>query len=243
MLSNSRVNFVSVSELFPGRVGWPAQPCFLALVPILPESRSRVQITPGEQVLANYVSADYFRTMEIAILRGHGFTGEELHAGGLLPALVSTAMAQRFWPAENPLGKEFLGGQNRRYQVIGIVPNVSTLHLGQEDGPLFYGLIADTGAAADAKLFLRANRDASSAVSAIPAVVRQIDSNVTVTTESYQQILSEQLLSARRGAILVSARFSGVGACCCGCHRRGFLGYQSAGARNLHPHSLWSAAS
>ena len=54
-------------------------------------------------------------------------------------------------------------------------------------------------------MFLRANRDASSAVSAIPAVVRQIDPNVTVTTESYQQILSEQLLPARRGAILVSA--------------------------------------
>jgi predicted permease len=160
---------------------------------------------PEEQVLANYVSADYFRTMEIPILRGHGFTGEELHARGLLPALVSTAMAQRFWPAENPLGKEFLVGQDRRYQVIGIVPNVSTLHLGQEDGPLFYGLIADTGAAADAKMFLRANGDASNAVSAIPAVVRQIDPNVTVTTESYQQVLSEQLLPARRGAILVSA--------------------------------------
>jgi predicted permease len=159
----------------------------------------------GEQVLANYVSADYFRTMEIPILRGHAFAGEELHAGGLSPALVSTAMAQRFWPTENPVGKEFQAGQNRRYQVIGIVPNVSTLHLGQEDGPLFYGLITDTGAAADAKMFLRANRDASGAVSAISALVRQIDPSVTVTTEPYQQILSEQLLPARRGAVLVSA--------------------------------------
>jgi macrolide transport system ATP-binding/permease protein len=160
---------------------------------------------PGEEVLANYVSPEYFRTMEIPILRGHAFTGDELHADGLSPALVSTAMAQRFWPAENPIGKEFLAGQNRRYQVVGIVPNVSTLHLGQNDGPLFYGLIAETGAAADTKLFLRANGDASSAVSAIPALVRQIDPNVTVTTEPYQQILSEQLLPARRGAILVSA--------------------------------------
>jgi predicted permease len=160
---------------------------------------------PGEEVLANYVSPEYFRTMEIPILRGHAFTGEELHADGLSPALVSTAMAQRFWPAENPIGKEFLAGQNRRYQVVGIVPNVSTLHLGQKDGPLFYGLIAETGAAADTKMFLRANGDASSAVSAIPALVRQIDPNVTVTTEPYRQILSEQLLPARRGAILVSA--------------------------------------
>jgi macrolide transport system ATP-binding/permease protein len=159
----------------------------------------------GEQVLANYVSPDYFRTMEIPILRGHAFAGEELHAGGLSPALVSTSMAQRFWPTENPVGKQFLAGQNRRYQVIGIVPNVSTLHLGQEDGPLFYGLIADTGAAADAKMFLRANRDASGAVSAISVLVRQIDPGVTVTTEPYQQILSEQLLPARRGAVLVSA--------------------------------------
>jgi hypothetical protein len=122
--------------------------------------------------------------MEIPILRGHAFSGEELHTGGLAPALISTAMAQRFWPAENPVGKEFLAGQNRRYQVIGIVPNVNTLHLGQEDGPLFYGLIADTGAAADAKMFLRVNRDASSAVSAIPALVRQIDPNVLSITHN-----------------------------------------------------------
>jgi predicted permease len=158
-----------------------------------------------EQVLANYVSLDYFRTMEIPVLRGHAFTGQESHSGGLSPAVISVAMARRFWPAQNPIGKEFLAGQNRRYEVIGIVPDVTTMHLGQEDGPLFYGPIGDTAGAVDAKVFLRTTGNASGAVSAIPALVRQIDPNVTVGTEPYQQILSEQLLPARRGAFLVSA--------------------------------------
>jgi predicted permease len=160
---------------------------------------------PGDQVLANYVSPDYFRTMEIPILRGRAFIGEQPQTGGLSPAVISIAMVQRFWPTGNPIGKEFMAGQNRRYHVIGIVPNVSTLRLGQEDGPLFYGLIVDTAGAADARMFLRTNGSATDAVSAIPALVRQIDPSVTVQTEPYQQVLSEQLLPARRGAVLVSA--------------------------------------
>lgn len=161
--------------------------------------------TSGEQVLANYISGDYFRTMEIPILRGRAFTGQEPHTGGLSPAVISTAMAQRYWPSENPLGREFLAGQNLRYRVVGVARDVSTLHLGQHDGPLFYAPIADTAGAVDTRLFLRTKGSARDAVSAIPALVHQIDPNVRVETEPYRQILSEQLLPARRGAVLVSS--------------------------------------
>jgi MacB-like periplasmic core domain len=168
-------------------------------------TRTPVADQRGEQILASYVSPDYSKTMEIPVLRGRAFVGGELHAGNLSPAVINIAMATRFWPSQNPVGKEFLAGQDRRYQVIGIVSNVSTLHLGQEDGRLFYGLMADSAGAVDAKMFLCKTGNASAAVSAIPALVRQIDPNLTVTTEPYLQVLSEQLLPARRGAILVSA--------------------------------------
>jgi predicted permease len=160
---------------------------------------------PGEEVLANRVSPDYFRTMDIPILRGRAFTEGELRTGGPSLAVISAAMAKRFWPSQDSLGKEFRAGQGERYRVIGVVPDICTLHLGQKDGPLFYGLTVDSTDAADTRLFLRVNGNASGAVSAIPSIVRQIDSNVTVTTEPYQQMLSDQLLPARRGAVLVSA--------------------------------------
>jgi macrolide transport system ATP-binding/permease protein len=158
-----------------------------------------------EQALANYVSPDYFRTMEIPILHGRAFSGEEPDTGGVSPAVISTAMARRYWPSENPLGKRFLAGQSRKYEVIGIVPDVSTLRLGQQDGPLFYGTIAGTSGAVDARIFLRTDGSAQDAVSAIPALMHKIDPNVRVQTEPYRQILSEQLLPARRGTVLVSS--------------------------------------
>ncbi len=158
----------------------------------------------GNQVFANYVSPDYFKTMQIPILRGHSFSKEGSHPSALLPAVISAAMAHKYWPNENPLGKRFLAAQNRGYEVIGLVPNVSTLHLGQQDGPLFYGQLDDTSGSVDARIFLRTNGSAHSAISAIPALVSQIDPTVRVDTESYRQILSEQLLPARRGAVLVS---------------------------------------
>lgn len=142
--------------------------------------------------------------MQIPILRGHSFAKGGSHPSDLSPAVISAAMAHKYWPNENPLGKKISAAQNRGYEVIGLVPNVSTLHLGQQDGPLFYGQIEDTSGAVDARIFLRTNGSAHSAISGIPALVSQIDPTVRVDTESYQQILSEQLLPARRGAVLVS---------------------------------------
>jgi hypothetical protein len=86
--------------------------------------------------------------MQIPILRGHPFSKEGSHPSDLSPAVISAAMAHKYWPNENPLGKKFLAAQNRGYEVIGLVPNVSTLHLGQQDGPLFYGQLDDTSGAA-----------------------------------------------------------------------------------------------
>jgi predicted permease len=156
------------------------------------------------QVLANYVSPDYFKTMGIPILRGHAFTEQEAESPEPVPAVISAAMARKFWDGKDPLGKEFFAAKDQTFQIVGIVPDVQNLHLGQVDGPFYYGA-KDAGysGALDAKIFLRTAGDSAGALSAIPGIAHQIDPNVMITTESFEQILSKQLSPARTGTVLV----------------------------------------
>jgi predicted permease len=157
------------------------------------------------QVLANFVSPDYFETMGIPILRGHAFTEQEAESPGPAPAVISSAMARRFWGEEDPLGKDFIAAKNQPYEVVGIAPDVQNLHLGQLDGPFYYGARdASYSGALDAKILLRIAGDSTGVLSAIPGIAHQFDPSVMVTTESFEQILSKQLSPAQTGTVLVS---------------------------------------
>ncbi|MGH9619042.1 MAG: ABC transporter permease [Bryobacteraceae bacterium] len=69
------------------------------------------------------VSPDYFRTMGIPLREGRMFSSTD---GKHLVAVISAKTAQRFWPHENPIGKAFRTGSEKRplIQVVGVVGDV-----------------------------------------------------------------------------------------------------------------------
>jgi putative ABC transport system permease protein len=68
---------------------------------------------------------DYFRVFEIPLLQGRCFTERETAASAPL-AIINEAMAQRFWPNQNPLGKYIVQGESEPVvrQIVGVVGNV-----------------------------------------------------------------------------------------------------------------------
>jgi predicted permease len=120
----------------------------VALAAVLPFSGSRmeqVEPRPSDEAAAdarimvnvNFVSANYFETLGIALLRGRHFTESE--AREQLPlAVISQSMADRLWPRDNPIGQRFSNGGPQPYEVIGVARNVSSTSLGQMDGPFYY---------------------------------------------------------------------------------------------------------
>ena len=71
------------------------------------------------------VSAHYFETLKIPVLRGREF-GDQDSGAGLPVAVINSTMAKRFWPNEDPIGKQI---QITYYnepprQIVGLVRDV-----------------------------------------------------------------------------------------------------------------------
>jgi predicted permease len=68
------------------------------------------------------VGADYFRTLQIPILKGRGISPEECQKREAV-VVVSESLARLFWPEKDPIGRElsFFGQQNR---VIGVAADM-----------------------------------------------------------------------------------------------------------------------
>ena len=155
-----------------------------------------------EAIWANIVSSDYFQTLGIPLLEGRAFTEKEAETSGVIPAVISEAMARRFWPGSDPLGKEF-HSQKMTYRVFGIAPDVQNSHFGQTDGPFFYGASGSNGALG-ARIFVRMNGDTAAVATAIPHLAAQIDPNVRASTKTFEQTLESVLAPSKTLALLVA---------------------------------------
>lgn len=72
------------------------------------------------------VGPDYFRTMQIPVMRGRGFLVVD-NARGPVVAVVNQEFVRRYFPNEGVLGKqiEVEDGNHKRAQIVGIVGNVN----------------------------------------------------------------------------------------------------------------------
>ncbi len=92
---------------------------------------------PDEQI--RFVSAGYFGTMGIPLLKGRDFTGRDLPDTPQV-VIVNQALARKYWPNEAPLGKRvsFSSRNPKWYAIVGVVGNVKHRGLDLEDKPEFY---------------------------------------------------------------------------------------------------------
>jgi putative ABC transport system permease protein len=95
---------------------------------------------PGEKMETQYrvASPKYFQTMNIPLLKGRYFTDNDtLSTSGV--AIINQAMARRYFPNEDPIGKRVgFGGGPFWCEIIGIVGDVRHYKLAAEPQPEVY---------------------------------------------------------------------------------------------------------
>lgn len=152
----------------------------------------------GMSVNANLVSPTYFKTLGIHLQRGREFTDEDVRSGQS-PAVITHAMANRFWSEADPIGKHFRDGDGAWHEIIGVVGDISSTHVGRVDGPLFYTPDSLVHLAANS-FVLRTDGNLNSSVNAVREAARSIDKDAFVTVEPLEENVRRALEPARTGA-------------------------------------------
>ncbi len=93
--------------------------------PVAVEGRPVVPMSEQPEVSVRVVTAGYLNAMRIPLLEGRGIEQSDV-AGSAAVVVVSQAMANQFWPHENPIGRHlkltFFPDQQRT--VVGVVGDV-----------------------------------------------------------------------------------------------------------------------
>lgn len=157
------------------------------------------------EVHVNAVSPSYFQTMGIPLIRGRQFSEQEVGRSESV-AVVSKAMADRFWPEEDPIGKRFKDN-SLSYEIIGVARDISSIDLARHDGPFIY-LPARSVKQADAMaltFLLKADANQPALPAAVRGAVRSLDQNLVVSIKQLDENLNLKLQPARTGAVFSGA--------------------------------------
>jgi len=78
---------------------------------------------PGQELQVDLRSAtpDYFRAMEIPLLKGRFFSGRDTLQNAPPAVLIDDKFAQRFWPREDPIGKHVWFDPTKPMTIAGVV--------------------------------------------------------------------------------------------------------------------------
>jgi putative ABC transport system permease protein len=140
-------------------------------------------------IQARSISAGYFRAMGIPIVRGRVFTDRD-REGQPRVAIISEAMARRYWPGEDALGQritfnsgiprdeqQMVGGPGSR-EIVGIVRDVKHLGLDEAQVPMFYTPQAQQPSYHTMALVVRSSADPAALTAAIRGDLARLDGGV-----------------------------------------------------------------
>ena len=130
---------------------------------------------PGEDPTYEFaiVSARYFAALRIPLVAGREFTdGDDAAAERV--AVVNEAFARRFWPGQDPVGRRFRSGGQRR-RIVGVTPTARYNRLDEAPSPFFY--LPDQQGVPDLDLGLavRTSGDPEALVGAVRGAVKGLD--------------------------------------------------------------------
>ncbi len=91
------------------------------------------------EVMYNTAMPNYFETMGIPFIKGRTFGNEDtLQSPGVL--IINQTMAQKFWPGQDPLGKQIkFVPEGRIGTVVGVVGDAKQFWLEETQRPQLYG--------------------------------------------------------------------------------------------------------
>jgi predicted permease len=175
-------------------------------------------------VSLNWVAPKYFGTFGTPLLAGRDFAFED--EGRTPVAIVNQAMARHYFGTSNPLGRRFrFEGQDRSYEIIGVVADAKYLNLYAPPPRMAYMHAFQEGRGLRSDFALRTNVDPTAVIADVRRIASEIVPNVgvrkvtTLTEQIDASIVVERLVA------LLSVAFGAVGALLAAIGLYGLLAY------------------
>jgi putative ABC transport system permease protein len=128
----------------------------------------------------NIVSEDYFDTIGMLILEGRRITTQDVK-GSKLVAVINEAMAKRYWPGQNAIGKRFRFREvtQEPVEVVGISRTTKFVLPTEKPSPAFY-LPFSQNQRSDMFLHVYSKQNPEQMISAVRSLIRNVDPEMSV---------------------------------------------------------------
>jgi putative ABC transport system permease protein len=162
----------------------------------------------GGNVAWRWISPDYFRTLDIPIVRGGGFSEAELTSNDRF-VVLSELLAARIFPRQDPIGQRlqlaFPGTVDPWYTVVGVAADVKNGGLAGEEEPEYYRLRRDRAEDWNetSAILIKTSLPSESMSSWIRSQVADLDPTVPVEVETMQQRVDKLADQPRFQTVLV----------------------------------------
>lgn len=160
------------------------------------------------------VLGDYFRTMQIPLRAGRDFGPQDFADKAPLVGIANEALADQYFPGEDPLGKRIRWARDPEVHwitIVGVVGDVK--HFGL-DLPELPGLYSPYPQAAPWKrwmtLVARTQSDPSGMTQAVKEQIWRVDSQLPLTKVQTMHEVAAASFAARRFNMLLLAIFAGL---------------------------------
>ena len=155
------------------------------------------------------VDVSYFRTLGVAIVAGRAFTDAEIRARAPV-AVVSEAMARRFWPNRPAIGQRLRDADNVPLEVVGVVRDVKVQTLGEAPTPLLYRPLVPRYARL-LRVIVRSSETPERVVGTLQRTVAALDPNVAIFESGTMRAHLGVMLFPYRAGAAASALLGGFG--------------------------------
>ena len=141
------------------------------------------------------VTADYFMTMGIPVLRGRAFDVRDNEDGPLV-VIINETMARTFWNHQNPIGQRVAFSESKWRTVVGIVGDVHHESLGSKpDAEMYLPYAQVPNVEARPTVVLRTSIEPTKLAGSLRKAVAELDSRVPLD----QVTTIKQMVSASVG--------------------------------------------
>jgi len=163
---------------------------------------------PNENPLVEYrfLYGDYLKALGIPVLRGRALDARD--GQGTSTVLVNQAMAEKFWPNEDPIGKRFGQGTDVKqyWTVAGVIGNIRSFGLGARTPYEFYRTTDQVAPNSMTVVIRSSGIEPSSLIPTARSIVSSLDPNLPVT----QVQTMEEVVSASVGQPRLLSALSGL---------------------------------